>query len=478
MLIGAFCFILTFFETYSQTELSNINNEFKEIGKIATRKSLDIEISELGIGGEVLDRDLNNYDAYKGYLGDLGAKRIRLQSGWAKTEKTKGVYDFDWLDHIVDDALSQGVQPWIQISYGNPIYPGGGGVSLGQGMIVSEEALAAFESYTKELVSHFKDRVNEWEIWNEADLKSNIDLGQDHRAYAKLFIRTSEAVKSVQSNARIAALSIAHLDNTDYVDGFFKYLKERNKVDLVDIITFHGYPQNPDDNFDNVDKLVAASEKYKSNMEFWQGETGCPSSFGSTGALGKYPWTEHSQAKWDLRRALAHTGRGYKFSLFLLSEFVYNDALRKGLNTKGLLKINENDMSVEYAKPAYYAYQNLCSVFGQKLTFSKNLIYSVKSDFSLSVFGWTNPEGKNIIAYWKNDEIPSDKNNFFNIDILLKNFSFEDPVLVDLFSGKVFEIPKECYASDNSEVTFKKLPCYDSPLIVTEKELISITNDF
>ena len=205
----------------------------------------------------MLDRDLCSYDAYKSYLGQLGAKKIRLQSGWAKTEKEKGRYDFGWLEHIVDDAISRGVQPWIQISYGNPIYPGGGGVSLGQGLVTSDEALEAFAKYTEALVEKFKDRLNEWEIWNEADLRHNVTMGHDETSYARLFVKTAGVVKKVQPEARIVALSLANAGGTQFIDGFFKYLDERNKIDLVDVITFHGYPGNPDRGFDKVDKLVA-----------------------------------------------------------------------------------------------------------------------------------------------------------------------------------------------------------------------------
>ena len=126
---------LIFFTFFS---CNNEKEELKTIGKIKPRSSGEIETSQLWIGGEVLDRDLCDYDAYKEYLGKLGAKKIRLQSGWAKTEKEKGVYDFNWLDHIVDDAISRGLQPCIQLSYGNLIYEGGGVVSLSAGLPTSD----------------------------------------------------------------------------------------------------------------------------------------------------------------------------------------------------------------------------------------------------------------------------------------------------------------------------------------------------
>lgn len=464
-------FILTIFISCNAPDSGS--DEWENYGKVKPTATKDIETSMLWIGGEVLDRDLCDYDAFKGYLDELGAKKIRLQSGWAKTEKEKGVYDFEWLDHIVDDAISRGVQPWIQISYGNLIYEGGGGVSLSAGLPNSEEALEAWYNYTKALVDRYKDRVYEWEVWNEADHGNNRKFGSDEYTYARLFVKTAEAIKSVQPEARIVALSLAGVGNTEFVDGFFSYVKEHGDVDWVDVITFHGYPQNPDHGFQSVEKLKETVRKYKSDVEYWQGETGCPSAFGSTGALSNHEWTEHTQAKWNMRRALAHIGRGYNFSLFLLSEFVYNDAQRKGLNSKGILKINEDDFSVEYAKPAYYAYQNLCTVFGRDLEVL-DPSYEVMSDSSVSVYAWADQDGNSIVSYWKDDEIPSDEDRYFDVDLVLRDISFNDPVLIDPYDGSVQTFPRSAVNKENGQITFTALPTWDSPMIIAEKELINV----
>lgn len=82
----------------------------------------------------------------------------------------KGVYDFEWLDKIIDDALSQDVQPWLQVSYGNPIYPGGGEAALAGGIPTSEEALEAWDQWVEAMVNRYKEKVKEWEIWNEPDI--------------------------------------------------------------------------------------------------------------------------------------------------------------------------------------------------------------------------------------------------------------------------------------------------------------------
>ena len=71
-------------------------------GKIPFYSAKEVVFSRLGIGFEKLDRDV--FDPNKAYdkVSAIGVKKIRLQSGWMRTEKQKGVYDFAWLDEIVD----------------------------------------------------------------------------------------------------------------------------------------------------------------------------------------------------------------------------------------------------------------------------------------------------------------------------------------------------------------------------------------
>ena len=94
----------------------------KLIGKVKAKHSSEVKSSKLGIGFEKLDR--NVFDPEKAYdkVAETGVKWIRLQSGWARTEKEKGIYDFSWLDSVVDNLMKRGLVPWICLCYGNDLY--------------------------------------------------------------------------------------------------------------------------------------------------------------------------------------------------------------------------------------------------------------------------------------------------------------------------------------------------------------------
>ena len=453
---------------------SELGEGWKETGKISPRNAKDIVASDLWVGGETLDRDYANYNEYKKYLGPLGAKKLRLQSGWAKTEKEKGVYDFNWLDAIVDDAISQGVQPWLQISYGNPIYEGAGTVDLGGGIPHGEEGLAAWERYSHALVAHFKDRVYEWEVWNEPDLGEN---RKKPELYSELFYRTSKIIREIQPQATIIALAIAHLGDIAYLTSFLDYQKERDALSYIDVVSFHGYPKIPEATFGELEKYQQCVWQYKPDVKFWQGETGCPSTKGSSGALGDHDWTELTQAKWNLRRAVSHIGRDIPFSMFLLCEFSYLNhpgyVNRNKLNTKGMLKIDEKTQVVQHVKEAYYAYQNLCALFTADAVPEKDFTYSSELESKeLSVFGFKDSK-KNIhaVTVWLSSQIPSDANDYRLTTITFDQLLVKKPVYVDVRTGKVYRIPKKHIKKENGKIAVS-VPLYDSPCVITDASFI------
>lgn len=439
-----------------------------ELGRMQPRAARDIGGSDWSIGCEVLDRDLADYQKFKQYLGPLGAKHVRLQAGWAKTEQKPGVHDFHWLDAIVDDALAQGVQPWLQFSYGNPLYPGGGGKTLGDGVPLAPAALAAWDNWVRATVRHFRGRIQAWEIWNEPDGSTQMSVID----YADLFVRTAEIIRAEQPEGKIYALSLS--TNMVYAEAFLLNLRERKKLPLIDAITYHGYPMNPDDT-SLADQLRAVLQRQGLDIPIRQGETGAPSARGTSGALGGFPGSELTQAKWDIRRMLAHHARGIPFNLFLLMEFDYAGQPHTGMNTKGLLQANP-DKSVARPKQAYRAVQNVCSLFDDTIVRLPDFSCHSNARRSTAVVGYRQKAtGTPLIALWYNGEIPTEslEPDIYKVDLLLDGMEFKDPVIADLRTGIVYGFPANHVSTvAPGRVLLRKLPVYDSPIVVTERSLV------
>jgi len=444
------------------------------VGQLKTRDAKEIKASTWSIGGETLDRDYTDYQSWKTYLGPLGAKRIRLQGGWAKTEKVKaegrpGQYDFAWLDAVIPDAASRSVAPWVELSYGNPIYgPGGGEAKLMGRIPTSAEGLAAWDNWVRAMVTRYQDSVPEWEIWNEPDgnpLNTGTELGH-------FYIRTARLVKSIQPNARLIALGMASVTKLDWMRDFFEVLKKENALGLVDILTYHGYAHNPDSSYPKIEEMRKLVWSYNPKIEFMQGENGAPSTAKPIGALRDQDWTELSQAKWDLRRMLGDHGRGIATNLFTISDIHYAPGDHMvGVNTKGLLKTNP-EKTIERPKLAYRAAQHVFSLFDDQIELLEKSKPTVSQE-TVAAFAYRHKRSSgSLVTLWSGEARPAETYEPKRTDVTLEG-SFKTPVFVDLISGKVYEIPKNQWSKKGSTHTFTALPVPDYPVLLADKSALA-----
>ena len=438
----------------------------KQIGTLKPRGANEIAGSNWTLGCETLDRDFADYQQYKGYLVPLGIKTIRLQGGWAKTEKVKGVYDFSWLDALVDDARGRGLNIILETDYGNTIYEGGGGADLAGGFPTSEMALAAWDKWVEALATRYKGKVTDWAMWNEPDINKK-HKPQD---IATFNIRTAEIIKRVIPESRIAGLSLAS-SSPKLLESCLKALAEKSKVDLFHWFIYHGYAMNPDSSYKNVEELKATLAKYSTKAKMRQGENGCPSETATKFALSNHPWTQSSQAKWDLRRMLGDLGHDVESAVFTICDFNHTG---REINRKGLLHATAGKQ-VDGIKLAYYSVQNCVSVFDDTLERIKEPAITVTFDKATASYAYRNKTtGQILIALWDNSGTPDDAFVTRPAQVTLKNLALAEPVWVDLVSGRVYEIPADKIQRAGSVITFKDLPLYDAPVLIVEKALLPL----
>ena len=448
---------------------TNLAVPYEVIGVISPKSIHEVK-NDLTLGCEVLDRDYADYHQYKEYIVPLGLKKIRLQAGWAKTEKIKGVYDFAWLDSIINDAVGRGIKIWLQASYGNPIYEGGGTPYLKGGWPTSEEGKTAWNRWVEAMALHYKGKVYEWEIWNEPDI--NKEQIKDYKSLTDLNIRTAEIIKRIEPDAKIAALALAFAD-AEFLEKCMQDFKERGKLELFDWISYHQYVFRPEDVYPKVEKMRQVIQKYSDHIKLWQGENGAPSKGYMGGALGAYQWSEVSQAKWALRRMLGDHGRDIATGIFSIADMNYggNDAIKKK-NVKGLLETNEQNQVVR-AKVVYYAVQHLASVF-DLLQHSVDVHrFEVKTDYPYSLFAYQDEKSElQSFLIWYDEATPTNFNQPTPVDVEVAGGKFKNPVWVDLLTGKVYKIPAGDISKHGDKYCFSNLPVYDSPIMVVDQSLI------
>ena len=439
----------------------------KEIGRLESRDAKDIKTSKWwSIGCETLDRDYADWNVMKKWLGPLGARHGRLISGWAKTEQSKGEYDFTWLDPQVREMAAIGVKPWICLAYGNPVW----GSDFRLGMRVrqitgSPEAFDAWLAYCSACVERYKDVVDEWEVWNEP-----FEQGPD---YAELFYRTAKAIRSVQPAAKIFC---AACRTADYKCVLEK-LKAENTLDLGSYFIYHPYDPNPDISYaKRMEPLRAQIKEYSDSFDVMQGECGCPSQLEFAHAMKNVEWSEYKQAKWLLRRTVGDAVRGIPSSVFTLIDLQYTFMLQ----SFGLIRSNTLKEFV-YRRPSFYAMQNVFGFFDddvQPSSVCTNADFSVLSRFdprdggrALTVASFLRL-GRPAHLLWYSDRQPTDQLGFDRVSLRLPG-SIEHPVLVEMITGRIFEIPSDCVAHDGGGMTLTNIPLWDSPLMVAGRDTVA-----
>ena len=506
-------------DTSADRNPSPLKVELKRIGTLRPRSANEIKGSSWTIGCECLDRDFTNFDEYKDYIVPLGIKEIRLFAGWAKCEKVPGRFDFAWLDHCVDWANANGINVLLDISYGNPIYKGAGGAGLANGTPNTPEGLAKWDIWIERLGNHYKGRVKDYAMWNEPD-----NGGMNSPAViADLNVRTARILKRIMPDCRLHGLSLAS-NEPKVFEACISEIVKLGGADLFDTYIYHGYAYNPDSSYERVEKLIEICAKYAPKAKMRQGENGCISEWSDRFALARYPWSENSQAKWDMRRMLGDLGHGCRSSVYSICDLQYSPpyAPYTYLNRKGILRANAKHQ-VYQIKKAYYAVQNVASVFDDTLELVRKPDVTT-ADRCLSLYEYVKDGKHPLFVFWdhgvvrvfqkpqmvddgtgrkrrvwrvgssriENLEVSKDAEDYYLLsgferrgvpsdDFTVRPAVFErqgsplqDPVWVDLFTGAVYEIPAKNQIVHSCGVTLVRIPVYDSPCFVTERAALDL----
>lgn len=443
---------------------TSLKLDWAKVGTLKPKSVSEIKTSMWSLGCETLDRDLADWDAYKAYLEPLGIRHIRLQGGWGRTEKQKGVYDFAWLDRIVDDAHTRGLAVCLETSYGNRLYEPRAALGPGGSLPQGEETLAAWDKWVEALARRYSAKgVGEWMMYNEPNLVKSNTIEKT----TAFNIRTAQIIKRVDPKARIGGLVSAGA-NPDFIGGFLRLLKEQGKLGLFEWVIYHHYSGNPDATYDRVEKLQELVSELAPKLRLWQGEAGCASEEVQF-ALSGVDWTELSQAKWNARRMLGDLARDIRSSVFTISDLSYH---KDFISRYGLLKTDSNNAIIK-VKTAYYVVQNVVSVFNDAVERVPNAAVTIECEKKLTAHAFCDKAtGLSLITFWDSAGIPCNECTPIKAQLTMPNAKFKEPVWLDLITGNIYAIPADKIAADGANTIFKDVPVYDGPAAITDKSLL------
>ena len=464
-------------------------------GKLPQKTSLDISFSKIGIGFEKLDRAV--FDPEKAYdkVARIGIKKIRLQSGWQRTEKEKGVYDFAWLDDIVDNLIRRGMEPWLCLCYGNPLYTPLAEVvfgAVGCPPVNTEEAMNAWINYVKTVAEHYKGRVSFYEIWNEPDCPyswkhvdgEEKDMLRDAREYGAFSEATANAVKAVDPDARVG-INIAHLHDLSFLNNA---LAVGDLPHAIDSVTYHNYSTNDQRRVEFIQAMRRLLDMYNPALTLVQGESGAQSRSDGHGAMHHYAWNPEKQTKLLLRILLQDLYCDVEFTSYF-STMDMIEALHGRVDNKasyldfgyfGVISATFDEdgrATGNYTeKPSYYALSALCSLFEGDIKPAPHLVYSREvmtsrrmagkdcNDETIRILPFTLSDGRSALTYW--NATPILTATYEGTTTIAIHVT--DPAsieLIDLRDGTVYKLPEQMIVDLGSGfVRLLNLPITDCPV--------------
>ena len=457
----------------------------ERIGTLTPRSAKEVGPSRLAIGCEMLPRAYGDFDQFKEYMAPLGLARVRLHAGWAKLEPKPGQWDWEWLDRQVNYLVENGMEPLLETSYGNPVYPGAGGASLSDGIPRGDEALAAWDNYVDRLSKRYP-QVKNWACWNEPNNDTKLNTPE---MLADNNIRTARIIKRNIPDAKIGMLVLSWAD-LEFTKKAFKVFREQDALKLFHWAIMHDYSPNPDSYYGLVGRWADFVRKEAPHLRIWNGESGATSDPHYSAPISSLKWnTELTQAKWNVRRLIGDLGHDFDSLVFTMYDPCYDDPGRycnnepsywvrtrpdRFMKRMGLVKCNDR-FEVVKVKPAYYAVQNVATLFDAKVEKVKMecKVIETAAGVSLSNYVFMHRDtGVPLVALWDSARHPENENTVKPVTIVLRNGKrLESPVMVDMLTGAVYAIPAD-RVSGRKFTMIENLPVYDAPIVITERKLV------
>ena len=455
---------------------SDLDPKMEIMGTLKPKSVSEISTSRWTVDCGGMDREHADWRAVRGYVAPLGIGRVRQQAGWARCEKDPGMYDFAYLDQCVFDAQKMGVKVWMELSYGNPRYEGGGGRHLNAGFPSSEEGLKAWDNWVRAMAEHYKGVVVDWCVWNEPNGKSSGNTIEQATDFA---VRTAEILREIIPDAHIDAFALTEAD-PEWIEPFVKELQKRGKAHLFNTIAYHHYKHNPDKGYEEIEESRKIIAKYTPNLKLKQGEGGTQSEWCRNGALGNTFWNEHTQAKYDLRRSLGDLGHGDDTEVFHLCDLEYRAVKHHwGLLRYGLLKTTgqADGYRVLKVKKAYYAIQNAVSVFNDAwecISPATTSTIEIEGADMTAVYDWKDKAtGTPVVLFWDASKMPQRVDVTKPAKVTVKGGPVKNPVWVDVLTGNAYKITEDMISTKGGKTVYS-VPAYDSPVFITSQDILDL----
>lgn len=449
--------------------------------------------SRFGIGFETLDRQMFDPDRVYPWLGRLGAGWARVQSGWSRCETAPGVYDFTWLEEIVDQLSAAGIRSLLSLSYGNRLYSPDAPHASAVGYVplyAGEHAVQAWSDYVTSLVSRLHGKVGHWEVWNEPNIPQFwAPRGENGQDYAEFVAVTAAAIRRADPTAFVVGGAQSQVDPM-----FLQESLQAGMAQHIDALTFHPYQTVPEHDLRvTVELARGLLDRYspERRIELWQGEAGCPSELHGHNDdwLGLYAMDEVIQATWVARRLVADRAAGFDRIFYfhavdlMAADYRQSDGTARPPVMMGLLSGRAYQ-----PKHSFHTFARVAAIFDER-TVRRPLLWRMEEPdprhpqaseaLAAPQVATFAREDAPLVAFWVSTD-PQQRASTLSFDVELwwdAELRLQQPVVVDVLHGDVYAVdrPAQVIPPAKGPVLGERmrLPVTDYPLVLTDLRVLT-----
>jgi len=392
------------------------------------------------------------YDPLSDLLNEtlyIGVKRYRtaINSGdQDKVDWTKSEFSVDPShDEFITGLANNGIQITYFLSFWDKAtWPGGVGASCPR--FKTEEEIERYLDFVRFIVGHFKDRVQNYEIFNEPDIQA-CPQWIEVEDYINLVRRAVPVIREEYPDAKIQVGGSADLSNPGTQNYLFSIL-ESDIMPLVDIISWHPfYGSSPETDADYYYSYSTLVQKIKDTA----------TSYGFTGEyiaeeMNWRPWTdpdtdhpspysELESAKYKIRGILMHLGM---------------DVIAGNLR----IPSDPPPWPNHYVETTF-AVRNLSTLMvGWKPEDISITIDSKES--TIKHYGFTHTNGDKLLSIWV-DNAAADDYPGVNATLTIDNISTQNVIGIDVLNGFQQKLITE---AEDGNLIIPNLLIMDYPIII------------
>ncbi len=375
------------------------------------------------------------------YILEMGFKRFRfginsLDVGGADWSKPELTIDPSH-DEFVTTLAKDGVKLTYNLTFWDTAYKAQGG-QVPALRFKTEEDIQHYLDYVRFIVSHFKDRVEYYEIWNEPNVPHNIQRIEVDE-YINLIKRAAPVIHQEYPQAKVQVGSTTNIGDPNSQAFLFQILNS-DTMPLVDVVSWHmeaGYspddPHKPEFYYqypDLIQKIKETAAAHGFEGEFEVDEIHWPTPGHPEGNLIH---SNIQSVKYLIRSIMMHRGMDMTVTQLLLTGGMQLHKTNGYLNTV-----------MSGAEPT-------------------SLPVEIQSDANnITSFSFSLPNGDKLLAVW-NDNIAVDYDPGIQSTLTIPGFADWNATAIDVLNGFEQELVS---TSENGNLVIRDFLLKDYPIII------------